>query len=173
MSNYIKDALRTESISGANERLGMAIIEVEQVRQICTHIDTIVDDVKKFIFYGKKQGEQYNSLKLDFNIPEEKIRLLHSGLGMLTEASEFLVPILNSILLSTDLDKVNLKEELGDSMWYQAIACDVLGTTFELEQERNINKLRARYPEKFTEDLAINRDIDTERKILEGIKNEN
>ena len=51
-------------------------------------------------------------------------------------------------------------------MWYQAIACDVLGTTFEIEQERNIAKLSARYPDKFTEDKAINRDLETERKVL-------
>lgn len=33
---------------------------------------------------------------------------------------------------------------------------------------RNINKLRARYPEKFSDDLAVNRDIEKERKELEG-----
>lgn len=34
--------------------------------------------------------------------------------------------------------------------------------------EKNINKLKARYPEKFTEELALNRDLQTERKVLEG-----
>lgn len=33
---------------------------------------------------------------------------------------------------------------------------------------RNIAKLRARFPEKFDTDKAINRDLDVERKILEG-----
>jgi hypothetical protein len=32
----------------------------------------------------------------------------------------------------------------------------------------NIKKLEARYPEKFTEDKAINRDLEAERKILES-----
>lgn len=32
----------------------------------------------------------------------------------------------------------------------------------------NIAKLRARYPDKFTSDAALNRDLATERKILEG-----
>lgn len=36
--------------------------------------------------------------------------------------------------------------------------------------EKNIAKLKARYPEKFDEDLAVNRDLETERKILEGDK---
>lgn len=34
--------------------------------------------------------------------------------------------------------------------------------------ERNINKLKKRYPEKFTEYHANNRDLDAERKILES-----
>lgn len=37
-----------------------------------------------------------------------------------------------------------------------------------LARERNIAKLRARFPEKFDSEKAINRDPDTERKILEG-----
>lgn len=31
----------------------------------------------------------------------------------------------------------------------------------------NTNKLKARYPEKFTEDKAINRNLDKEREVLE------
>jgi hypothetical protein len=33
--------------------------------------------------------------------------------------------------------------------------------------EINIEKLKARYPEKFSTDKAVNRDLDTEREILE------
>jgi hypothetical protein len=36
--------------------------------------------------------------------------------------------------------------------------------------ENNIAKLKARYGEKFSEDRAVNRDLKTERKILENIK---
>ena len=39
--------------------------------------------------------------------------------------------------------------------------------------EKNIAKLKARYPEKFDENLAVNRDLETERKILEGDKGSN
>jgi hypothetical protein len=34
--------------------------------------------------------------------------------------------------------------------------------------EKNIEKLRARYGEKFSSERAINRDLETERTILEG-----
>lgn len=48
-----------------------------------------------------------------------------------------------------------------------ALALNALGSDFGSVMERNIEKLKARYPDKFTEDKATNRDLDTERKILE------
>lgn len=44
------------------------------------------------------------------------------------------------------------------------------GTEFTLEQamEKNIAKLKARYPEKFTEDNAVNRDLEKELQALES-----
>ena len=42
-----------------------------------------------------------------------------------------------------------------------------LDTDFDEVATTNINKLKARFPEKFTQDKAYNRDLDTEREILE------
>ena len=66
-----------------------------------------------------------------------------------------------------DLDVVNVKEEAGDILWYLAILFDELDTTFEEEMDRVINKLRTRFPEKFTESDAFNRDLEQERNVLE------
>jgi len=168
MNNYIQDAIRTESIEGANERLGKVIHSIEGLQLVLAVINQDIDNLKKYVFYGRESSTlDTNRLSLELNISVEKIRLLHSGLGMLTEAEEFLTPVVNSILLNQELDKVNLAEELGDMQWYQAIACAVLGTTLEAEQIRNINKLKTRYPDKYTNEAAINRDLETERKVLE------
>jgi len=96
------------------------------------------------------------------------MRLLHAGMGVSTEAGEFLDALKKYVFYGKPVDEVNLKEEIGDLFWYCAIACDVLGVNFESIMERNIDKLRARYPNNFTEDSAQNRDLATERKILEG-----
>lgn len=42
-----------------------------------------------------------------------------------------------------------------------------LGMDAEQHMQNNIDKLRVRYPEKFTEEAAINRNLDKERKELE------
>jgi len=39
---------------------------------------------------------------------------------------------------------------------------------YEIALDRNIAKLKARFPEKFTEEAALNRNLEKERQILEG-----
>lgn len=66
------------------------------------------------------------------------------------------------------IDLVNIQEELGDLCWYLANFCRI--NNFDLEKilDNNIAKLRARYPEKFTQENAINRNLENERKVLEA-----
>ena len=98
------------------------------------------------------------------------VRLLHAAMGLCTESGEFMDMMKKHILYGKPLDEVNLKEELGDLEWYIALAIDELHTTFGIIFETNITKLRARYPNKFTEHDAMNRDLEKERKILEDGK---
>jgi len=95
------------------------------------------------------------------------IRLQHAAMGLTTEVGEFTDALKKWLFYGKELDTTNLKEEIGDILWYLAIACETLSTTFEKEMTRNINKLSARYPEKFTERHAIQRDLDAEREVLE------
>ena len=104
-----------------------------------------------------------------FNINSEvDQRLIHVALGMQTESAEFSDALKKYVFYGKELDLVNLKEELGDMMWYMAIAFDALGTTFEEEQSRVINKLKTRYPDKFTSEAAENRNLAEERRVLEA-----
>lgn len=99
---------------------------------------------------------------------EEAIRLTHATDGICTEAGEIKDALKKYIFYGKELDKVNLIEELGDLYWYINIAQDVLGVTTEEVQQRNNAKLRARYGEKFTEEAAINRNLEIEKKALQG-----
>ena len=100
------------------------------------------------------------------------LRLLHAAKGMVTEAGELLDMLKKHIFYGRDLDLVNVEEEVGDSFWYAALAVDALremghDTSIEQIQEKNIAKLKKRYGKKFSEQAALNRDLDGERKILE------
>jgi len=96
------------------------------------------------------------------------VRLLHAAMGLCTEVGEFMDMLKKHILYGKPLDEVNLKEELGDELWYTALALDELKSTFDECMDVNIKKLRLRYPNKFTEKDALNRNLSEERKILEG-----
>ncbi len=95
------------------------------------------------------------------------IRLLHAAMGLATEAGEFVDALKKHIFYGKVLDGVNLMEELGDVSWYERIALDAIETGFLSMVLRNVAKLKARFPEKFTEAAAINRNLDIERAILE------
>lgn len=95
------------------------------------------------------------------------IRALHGSIGITTEAGELLDAVKKYIFYGRELDVVNIKEEIGDLMYYSALLADEFGFNLNLILQNNIEKLRARYPEKFTEDSAINRDLGKEREILE------
>jgi NTP pyrophosphatase (non-canonical NTP hydrolase) len=98
---------------------------------------------------------------------EENAKLFHYLVGLSTESGELLDAIKKSIVYGKPLDKVNLIEELGDACWYIARACETLNISMEEVMEININKLKKRYGEKFSEAAALNRDLTGERAVLE------
>jgi phosphoribosylglycinamide formyltransferase 2 len=97
-------------------------------------------------------------------------RLLHGVSGCVTEAGELEDALKKCIFYGKELDLVNLAEEVGDVMWYLAILLDELGSSFEEVTTINIRKLKGRYPNKFSSERALNRNLDKERDILENKK---
>jgi NTP pyrophosphatase (non-canonical NTP hydrolase) len=98
---------------------------------------------------------------------EEFAKLTHYTLGLGTEVGEVLDILKKRLAYGKPIDIVNLKEELGDLLWYVARLCGEFDFTFEELMDTNIAKLKARYGEKFTENAALNRDLANERKTLE------
>jgi NTP pyrophosphatase (non-canonical NTP hydrolase) len=87
---------------------------------------------------------------------------------MLTEVGELADVFKKEMAYGKPVDWVNVKEEVGDLLWYVSNFCNVNGFDLEEILQTNIDKLQARYPKKFTQENAINRDLDKERTILEG-----
>lgn len=133
-----------------------------------------LDAVKKGLFYGKPlTGAHAEAADLYAHgeqpaLPEGITPdLIHAVIGIFTEAGEMLEAVLK-VFEGQPLDKVNLEEELGDKDWYAAMIYRELGVLPEEVWELVIAKLRKRYPDRFTAEAAINRDVDAERKILEN-----
>jgi hypothetical protein len=103
----------------------------------------------------------------EFHLDKLNVRLNHASLGCFTESGELLEAIKAQYETGV-IDKVNFGEEIGgDISWYQAIGIDAAGLDLDAERAKNINKLKIRYPEKFSSENAVNRDLTAERAVLE------
>lgn len=175
---FIQDCLKTES--NDFDAIRKRINETAWIRDALKeelenffYLAKTLDTVKKGIFYGKGLDEygdyEFEGFRID-KLSDKNIRLLHAGLGLATEAAEFLEQLYKHLFEGQELDEVNLLEELGDgSGWYTAIGLDALGeSSYKPTFDRIIAKLKARYGEKFSSNAAINRNLEKEREVLEA-----
>ena len=79
-------------------------------------------------------------------VSENGFDLRNAALGLCGEAGEFADLVKKFTYQGHDLDKEHLKRELGDIMWYMALAATIIDCNLEDVAETNIAKLRARYP---------------------------
>lgn len=105
---------------------------------------------------------------LSDNLREGLSDELHMVMGISTEAGELLDAYKKHFAYGKELDVVNVGEEIADIMWYVSNLCRIKGINLEEMLQRNIDKLKARYPDKFSQEKALNRNLDKERDILEG-----
>ena len=92
----------------------------------------------------------------------------HMLFGMMTEIGELVDIFKKHYAYGKPIDWVNVQEEMGDIMWYLGNFSRITGVSLEAALEINVNKLKARFPEKFTQEKALVRDLEKERRILEG-----
>ena len=90
----------------------------------------------------------------DFVMAPATFDLLHATLGITGEAGELADAVKKSIFYSKPLDIVNMREEIGDIMWYIALACRTLDFDLDELLQENIAKLQKRYPEKYSDEHA-------------------
>lgn len=96
------------------------------------------------------------------------IRLDTAVRGLAGDVGEVCTCIQKWIEYGQSLDEVNLKEEVGDCLWRLAQICKGLGITLEDAMIANIEKLKIRYPDKYSDEKAAeeNRDRKSEREVL-------
>lgn len=83
--------------------------------------------------------------------------IVNASLGLSGEVGELNDYIKKAIFHGHTVESVKVKKEIGDCCWYLALMCESFG--FELEEimQMNIDKLKARYPEGFSEERSQHR----------------
>lgn len=178
---YTKEAIRTES---KVDKITVNADFLKSIMAMYIGAGNMLDQVKKHAFYSKEYDE--DQLKKDFmgvvsgldafkenfddmNVEEDlgvDPRIFHALVGIATESTEMLEAL---DLSGQTMDNVNLLEESFDVDWYQFILLDALNGNLRDVWDTGIEKLRVRYPDKFTSKLAINRDLDAERQVLDKL----
>ena len=185
---FIENAIKTESVV---DELNIDKNLLLKIFQLFIETTEILDAVKKQAFYGnaekmksipartakieelsKQISFTYHHLERgDFAAVKPfgvNTRVAHGVIGIATEAGELTECLYKSMENNAPLDYVNLIEELFDGDWYKAVISDECDIDWEKSWQTIIDKLKARFGEKFSEDRANNRDLDKERKILEN-----
>jgi hypothetical protein len=179
MVKYQQEAQRTKSPEFHGDKVSRAIF----IQRMLAFMDAAkkLDEVKKALFYNKPFDGLVNdgvvelsSFTFDFhNMAVEgqqqtALDILHCIIGKATESGELVELAMNCLCGNRQFDAVNFVEELGDGFWYDAIGLEAVRATFADATGSNNAKLRTRFPHKFTEAAAINRDLAAERQTLEN-----
>ena len=123
-------------------------IETDEV-EICittlaTHkpetLDDLLSEFDKMTLALAKDGADIKR-----ELTPEQASLLHMSVGVSTEANELLDAIKKHTIYQKPLDVENVKEELGDLLFYMSNLMQSVGLSFKDVLQHNIDKLSVRY----------------------------
>lgn len=124
-------------------------------------IEKHVDALETFEQESSKGNSQVQSLD------QGQAETFHALLGMVSEVAEIIELIMPYIENNEVVDTLSFAEEIGDLYWYLA----QFQRQFNLDEgtirQKNIDKLRQRFPDRFDDELALNRDTEKEREVLD------
>lgn len=144
MDNYIEQATRT-SIPGSYPIHLDAIdrTEFDRVFNGFAASSAAAERLKKQIFYGRELSRLPTIIPATLGFDGD-IESLHANLGIMGESGE---------LAEADT-REEVMLEAGDLLWYIAKKLKRYDLTFEEVMEANIEKLKARFPNKFSAEAA-------------------
>lgn len=85
-------------------------------------------------------------------------KIMNGALGLTGESGEVADMLKKHCYQGHALDTEHVAKELGDIAWYIAFTADALGYDLETILQMNVDKLRKRYPEGFSEERSIHRE---------------
>ena len=104
---------------------------------------------------------EYQKLAMTTLNPEldKKDVLINGVMGLCGESGEVIDIVKKHLAQGHELDKEKIVKELGDVAWYMAEIATVLDVELEDVLVQNIEKLKKRYPEGFSTEKSVNREV--------------
>lgn len=177
-NEYVQLAVRTES--KVNPKTGSTFSSNERMLHaglgLATESGELLDAIKKEMYYGKsldtvnvkeELGDLCWYLALAFDVlgTIPQVGTLNDKFDAY-EQSIILNGLTTAFLLACHSQKIEL-DPLVDILKRVICLCNAFGFTLADVMKTNIEKLMIRYPNKFEAEKALNRDLQTERQVLE------
>ena len=102
-------------------------------------------------------GYQHQALRTLNPALDKRDVLINGVMGRCGEAGEAIDIVQKHLAQGHELDREGLIKELGDVAWYLAETAWALDVPLEEVLQRNLAKLRARYPDGFDSERSIGR----------------
>lgn len=104
-------------------------------------------------------GSEYQKLamrtcSIPYDRKEDMAR--HAIFGLTSEAGE-VAGIMQKQYQGHEICVDHMKKEVGDCLWMLAEICQVFGFSMDDAMETNIEKLKARYPDGFSQEKSLHR----------------
>ncbi len=135
------------------EKLRRSEKEADRLRAEIVRLEGL-DGVTSF------QDYQQQALRTAATLVGLNPRLCCTGLGLTGEAGE-IADLIKKIVFQehplTDERREKLILEAGDVLWYLALLAETLSTDLHQIAEKNLEKLRQRYPDGFSAERSLNR----------------
>lgn len=106
---------------------------------------------------SREPDKTYAAVRARIEAAPTGMRLIHGAMGIAGESGELVDAIKKHVFYGKPLDVENVKEELGDILWYMSILMDEVGSSFEDIMTRNDDKLGKRFPKGYSNEAAIAR----------------
>ena len=104
--------------------------------------------------------DEYQKLALRTANPGTKKGIpiqLNWALGLTGETGELIEVVKKHFFHGHPVDYDKLEDEAGDLLWYLAVFANSFGLDLEQIALHNVEKLKKRYPERFSEERSRNR----------------
>lgn len=89
---------------------------------------------------------------------EKKYKMANYSMGLSGEAGEVTDYLKKVVFHGHSMDREKLKDELGDVLWYLSNLAELMDIDLDEVASHNIDKLKKRYPDGFSEEKSRSRD---------------
>lgn len=130
--------------------------------EVSSDIVNIGEEIGDILWYLAN----YDRIRENNNFQDYKLEEHHFNFSVFIEISKLQNQVKRFVAYKKDIDRVEETKIVTNTILALKYACSKLGLDIYKIMENNIQKLKVRFPEKFTEENAINRNLEKEYDVL-------